>query len=69
MLHKDNKYNKLILKSKKGIYIKVLSNTTKHLKIYALDLKYIVLSNCLFMDKLIISKIINLRLRNCISGP
>ena len=62
MLHKDDKYNKLVLKGKKGIYIKVLFNIIKHLKIYALDLKYIMLNSYLFVDELVISKIINLKL-------
>ena len=69
MLYKDNKHDKLILKGKKGVYIKVLFNTTKYLKIYALDLGYIVLNSRLFVDELVIGGIIDLRLRNYINGP
>ena len=67
MLYKDNKHDKLILKGKKKIYIKILFNTIKYLKIYALDLGYIMLNSRLFVDKLIVGGIINLRLRNYIS--
>ena len=62
MLYKDNKYDKLILRGKKRIYIKVLLDIIKHLKIYALDLGYIMLSNRLFVDELIVGGIIDLRL-------
>ena len=68
-MHKDNRYNKLVLRGKKRVYIGVSLDTTKYLKIYALDLGYIMLSNYLFVDKLVMGGIINLRLRNYISGP
>ena len=68
-MHKNNKHDKLILKSKKRIYIKVSLNIIKYLKIYALDLGYIVLNNRLFVNKLVVGGIINLRLRNCANGP
>ena len=68
MLYKDDRHDKLILKGKEKVYIKVSFNITKHLKIYALDLKHMVLNSRLFVDELVVGGIVNLRLRNYASG-
>ena len=62
-LYKDNRYNKLVLRSREGVFIGYSDNTKKHLKIYAPDLGHIIFSSKLFVNELVSRGIVNLRLR------
>ena len=62
-LYKDNRYNKLVLRGREGVFIGYLDNTEKHLKIYAPDLGRIIFSSRLFVDESVSGGTVDLRLR------
>ena len=62
-LYKDNRYNKLVLCSREGVFIGYLDNTKKYLKIYTPDLGYTIFSSRLFVNELVSRGIVDLRLR------
>ena len=67
-MYKDDRYNKLVLRGKEGVFIGYLDNTEKHLKIYAPDLGRIIFSSRLFVDESVSRGIVDLRLRG-LQGP
>ena len=66
-LYKDDRYNKLVLRGREGIFIGYLDSTEKHLKIYALDLRRTILISRLSVDELVSGGTVDLRLR-CLTG-
>jgi hypothetical protein len=50
-LYKDDRHNKLVLRGREGVFISYSTDTTKHLKMYALNLGRIILSSRLNVDE------------------
>ena len=59
-LYKDNRYNKLVLRGREGVFIGYLNNTEKYLKIYTPDLRYIIFSSRLFVNESVSGGIVDL---------
>ena len=62
-LYKDDRYNKLVLRGREGVFIGYLNDIGKYLKIYTLDLGRIIFSSRLSINELVSRGIVNLRLR------
>ena len=62
-MYKNDRYNKLVLRGREGVFIGYLEDTGKHLKIYILDLGRIIFTSRLSIDELVFRGIVDLRLR------
>jgi hypothetical protein len=67
--HKDDRHDKLVLRGREGVFMGYCDGTEKHLKMYAPDLGYTVKSSRLNVDESVPGGDVDLRLRNCESGP
>ena len=67
--HKDDRHDKLVLRGREGVFMGYSDDTDKHFKMYAPDLGYTTRSSRLNVDESVCGGTVDLRLRNCISGP
>ena len=62
-LYKNDWYDKLVLRSREGVFIGYSDNTEKHLKIYAPDLGRMIFSSRLSVNESVFGGTVDLRLR------
>ncbi|KAI0994587.1 hypothetical protein K3495_g13594 [Podosphaera aphanis] len=67
--HKNDRHDKLMIRGREGVFMGWSEDTDKHLRMYAPDLGYVVRSSRLFVDETVPGGSVDLRLRDCISGP
>lgn len=67
--HKDDRHDKLMLRGREGVFMGWSDDTDKHLRMYAPDLGYTVRSSRLSVDESVLGGTVDLRLRDCASGP
>ncbi|KAI0998410.1 hypothetical protein K3495_g9784 [Podosphaera aphanis] len=67
--HKNDRQDKLMMRGRKGVFMGWSEDTDKYLRTYTPNLSYVVRSSRLFVNETVPDGSVELRLRDCVSGP